>query len=151
MNLRRLAEQDLGQIIENATTGFGWVMSLTSPDGVTSPMTGLSNDIALAIDPDTGVLISGRTVSIALRLSSLRAAGFPDNPKNIVDQNKKPWIVGFKDINDVPTLFKVIKSNPDRAIGAITLILETYKQALFYNGAWTFDGANQYDGVLKYL
>ena len=149
MNLRMLAESDLGMIQEDSTNGFGWPFVLVSPDGLASNLTGLTNDISLAVDPDTGLLISGRTASVSLRISTLRMAGYSENPKNVPEKNKKPWVVAFRDINGVPTLFKVVKSNPDRAIGNMTLILETYKQAIFYNGVWKFDGAQEYDGVIE--
>lgn len=150
MGLREQAEADLGMIIEN-TSDWGWPLSLTDPDGKTEPVTGLSNDISLAVDPDTGMLVSGRTATVAVRISTLRKLGFAENPKNIPDSNRRPWVVGFRDINGVPCLFKVIKSNPDRAIGVITLILETYRQATFYNGEWAFDGTQVYNGVLTLI
>lgn len=151
MGLREIAEQDLSFIMEDRQTGWAWDITLTSPEGLTAPLRGLSNDISLAVDPDTGMLISGRTATATLRISSIRAAGFAENPRNISDLNRKPWIVGFKDINNVPCLFKVMKSNPDRTVGVVSLILEAYKQAVFYNGAWTFDGTQEYDGVLALL
>lgn len=151
MNLRMLAEADLGKILENKATGFGWDITLTNPEGKTELLTGFSQDIALAVDPDSGVLVSGRTASIALRIGLLRAKGFTENPRNIPEESKKPWVVGFRDINDVPCLFKVVGSNPDRMIGCITLQLETYRQAIFFNGVWMFDGTQQYDGVLDLI
>lgn len=151
MNLRLQAEADLGMILEDKTTGFGWDITLTNPEGKTEVLTGFSQDISLAIDPDTGMLISGRTASIALRIGLLRAKGFTENPRNIAEENKKPWMVAFRDINNVPCLFKVIRSNPDAMIGCITLLLETYRQAVFYNGAWTFDGSQEYDGVIDLI
>ena len=151
MNLRALAEADLGRILENKSTGFGWDITLTNPEGKTELLTGFSQDIALVIDPDTGILVSGRTASVALRIGLLRAKGFTENPRNISDEDKKPWVVGFKDINGTPCLFKVVKSNPDAMIGCVTLLLEAYKQAIFYDGTWTFNGDQHYDGILKWL
>lgn len=150
MGLREQAEADLGMIIEN-TSEWGWPITLTDPDGKTEALVGLSNDISLAVDPDTGMLVSGRTATVALRISTLRAKGFAENPKNIPDSNRRPWVVGFRDINQVPCLFKVIKSNPDRTLGIITAVLETYRQAVFYNGQWVFDGTQDYDGVLALI
>lgn len=150
MGLREQAERDLGAIIEDRAS-WGWDIVLMAPDGHSAELTGLSTDISLAIDPDTGELVSGRTASVALRISSLRLKGFAENPKGISDSKSKPWVVGFKDINGTPCLFKVFKSNPDRAIGAITLILEAYRQAVFFNGAWSFDGAIEYNGILPLL
>lgn len=148
MNLREQAESDFGMIIEDKSFGFGWDIILINPDGLTAPLVGLSNDISLAVDPDTGMLVSGRTATVALRLSSLRAAGFDTNPRNISENNRRPWVVLFKDINGVPYVFKVMKSNPDRAIGAITLILEAYRQGELVLGKWTFPNNPEYAGLL---
>ncbi len=150
MGLREQAERDLGAIIEDRAL-WGWDIVLMAPDGHSAELTGLSTDISLAIDPETGELVSGRTASVALRISSLRLKGFAENPKGISDSKSKPWVVGFKDINGTPCLFKVFKSNPDRAIGAITLILEAYKQAALLNGAWSFGDSPEYNGVIAKL
>lgn len=125
MNLRALAESDLGFIVEDGATGFGWPITLTDPDGKSGPFTGLSDDIAQVIDPDTGQAVSGRLASVALRISTLYAEGFK-LPQGIADASVKPWIVEFNDINGLPYKFKVQQSNPDRALGLVTCLLETY-------------------------
>lgn len=127
MNLRALAESDLGFIVEDGETGFGWPITLTDPAGFSSvdPLTGLSDDIAQVIDPDTGQAVSGRLASIALRISTLYAQGYT-LPQGIADASAKPWIVEFNDINGLPYKFKVQQSNPDRALGLVTCLLETY-------------------------
>ena len=127
MNLRALAESDLGFIVEDGATGFGWPITLTDPSGFSSPdpLTGLSDDIAQVIDPDTGQAVSGRLASIALRISTLYAQGYA-LPQGIADASVKPWIVEFDDINGLPYKFKVQQSNPDRALGIVTCLLETY-------------------------
>lgn len=125
MSLRQLAEADLGLIMEDATTGFGWAITITDPAGVSASLTGLSDDIAQLIDPDTGQAVSGRMASVALRLSSLTAAGL-GIPVGISDSSSRPWVVQFDDINGTAHTFMVQKSNPDRALGIVTLILEAY-------------------------
>ncbi len=125
MSLRTLAEADLGLILEDATTGFGWPIIVTDPSNTTATLTGFSDDIAQIIDPDTGQTVSGRLASASLRISSLTTAGL-GLPVGIADAGSKPWIVQFNDINGVPYKFKVAQSNPDRAIGMVTLLLELY-------------------------
>jgi len=128
MGLRELAEQDLGVIIEDRARGFGWPISLTDPDGLTDDtLVGLSNDIAQTIDPDTGELVSGRLASVALRISSLYAAGF-SLPRGVADTALKPWIVKFNDINGRPYVFIVRQSNPDHGAGVVVCILEAYDE-----------------------
>lgn len=124
MNLRELAESDLSFILEDKVNGFGWDITITNPDGVsTDGLVGNSNDISQVIDPDTGQAVSGRSASVALRISSLIDVGLP---KGIADTNLKPWIVTFDDINGNSFKFKVMQSNPDRTLGMITLLLEFY-------------------------
>ena len=126
MGLRELAESDLGLILENKTTGFGWPIKITDSSGISGDMTGMSDDIAQIIDPDTGVAVSGRLASISVRISSLSQHGLA-LPVGIADSGKKPWIVEFNDINGNPYKFKVSQSNPDRALGLVTCLLELYK------------------------
>ena len=126
MNLRAQAELDLEAILEDSVGGFGWPVVLTSPTGVETPLTGSSNDISQVIDPDTGEAVSGRSASVALRISSIYAAGHTELPKAIFDSASKPWLVTFDDITGNPYTFKVVQSNPDRALGLITLVLELY-------------------------
>ena len=118
MNLRLQAEQDLGDILENPNE-FGWDIVVISPAGVELELTGFSNDISELIDPNTGQSVSGRSVSVALRMSN-----FSVLPKGIAETESKPWIVKFNDIKGTEHVFKVIQSNPDRGLGIITLILE---------------------------
>lgn len=126
MNLRLLAEQDLGLIIEDGVGGFGRAITITDPAGTAGAFTGLSDDIAQVIDPDTGTAVSGRLASVAIRIASLYAQGFA-LPEGIADSAQKPWIVEFEDINGLPYKFKVAQSNPDRSLGVVTLVLEAYK------------------------
>lgn len=127
MGLRTLAEQDLGAILEDSAYGFGWSITLTDPDGLTDTLTGFSDDISQVIDPDTGQLVSGRLASVALRISSLIAAGFT-LPRNVPDNTLKPWVVTFNDINGTAHTFKVRQSDPDRALGMVVCILEGYDE-----------------------
>lgn len=126
MGLRQTAETDLGLILEDSTTGFGFSITVTDPLGTVRPLTGFSDDIAQIIDPDTGQAVSGRLASVALRISSLTAAGL-SLPEGIADATKKPWLIAFDDINGNNFTFKVMQSNPDRALGLVVCLLEIYK------------------------
>ena len=126
MNLRQQAEADLGFILEDSATGFGWPITVTDPNGTSSPLTGSSNDISQVVDPETGQVVSGRSASVALRVASLFEAGFNSLPVGIADRSSKPWLIAFNDINGNAHTFKVIQSNPDRTLGLVTCILEAY-------------------------
>lgn len=127
MSLRLLAETDLGLIVEDGVTGFGWPITVTDPSGNMNNdnLFGLSDDIAQIIDPDTGQAVSGRLASVAIRIARLTEVGL-GLPRGIADDNSKPWIVEFNDINGLPYKFKVAQSNPDRALGLVTCLLEAY-------------------------
>lgn len=124
--MRELAEQDLGNILGDADTGFGWPIIIDAPSGNSAPFTGYSNDISQMIDPDTGQLVAGRMASVAIRISALLDIGF-GLPRGVADSNSKPWVVTFSDINGNEFVFKVKQANPDRALGLITCNLEAYE------------------------
>lgn len=125
MGLRAEAEETLSEAVEDDDL-FGWAVSVTDPDELTKPMYGLSTDISQIIDPDTGAVISGRSASVALRISTLTTLGFSSLPQGIEDESSKPWIVVFNDIGGTSHTFKVMGSNPDRAIGLVVCELELY-------------------------
>jgi hypothetical protein len=126
MNLRQQAESDLRFILEDSTTGFGWPITITDPDGLTCELTGYSNDISQVIDPETGQIVSGRSATVALRIASIVKAGYAKLPTGVADKKIKPWVMECKDINCNIHTFKVIQSNPDRSLGILTCILEAY-------------------------
>jgi len=121
-----MAEGDLGSILEDSSTGFGWDITVTDPDSFSYEMKGYSNDISQIVDPDTGQIVSGRSASVALRISSLILAGFSSIPVGVIDSYSKPWLIEFNDINSNSYTFKVIQSNPDRSIGMVTCLLEAW-------------------------
>lgn len=128
MNLRELATRDLGVINADINGGFAWPIVLEAPDGFTSPepLTGFSQDIGQVIDPDTGVLVSGRLASVSLPIAAIKAAGYVGLPRNIPDAASAPWVVRFNDLGGDSHAFKVSESMPDRTLGNIVLILEAY-------------------------
>ncbi len=126
MGLRDQAAADAKTILEDLE-GFGFPMTVTDPDGNSAALVGFSTDIHTDIDPDTGIIVSGRNASVALRIASLTAAGF-DLPEGIPEASKRPWVVEFDDIDGVGTIWKVRDAKPDRAIGIIVLMLESYKR-----------------------
>ncbi len=127
MGLREQSEKDLGFILEGDSAGFPWDITITSPTGESSVgLKGFSDDISQLIDPDTGMLVSGRLASVAIRISSLYAQGFA-LPRDVSDHSMNPWVVQFNDINGLPHTFKVRQSDPDRALGLVVCILEGYE------------------------
>lgn len=125
MGLRETAAADCKSIVE-AADGFGWPITVTSPDGTVAAMVGLSTDIGITIDPDTGTAITGRRASVAISNVSLLLV-FGALPRAIADGSGKPWLVRFPDIHGSPHSFKVRETQPDRAIGLTVCFLEWYR------------------------
>ena len=128
MNIRELAELDLSVTLEDNEFGYGMLITITDPDGLSvTDIYGQTNDIAFQIDPQTGQIISGRTVTVAVRISTLTEKGFVDMPKSQSDKTKKPWVFEFDDINGNSGKFIVKQSDPDRTLGLMFISLEVYK------------------------
>lgn len=127
-NLRTLANTDLQSIVTDQADGFGWPITITDPAGTSAALVGRSNDIGLVIDPDTGLAVSGRSASVAVTITSLSAAGL-GLPVGVEDTTGKPWVVVFNSINGSPYTFRVIATQPDRALGIVVCLLETYNGA----------------------
>lgn len=127
MGIRAQAALDARAIVEDATDGFGWAVTVISPAGVSRELTGLTTDIGRAIDPETGQAVSGRHASVVLSIAALEEAGL-EIPKGIADGSSKPWIVEFADTDGNAQSFKVSASRPDRAIGLVTLHLEAIRR-----------------------
>lgn len=124
MSLRVIAQADTHTILTDAVTGAGWAITLTNPAGSVVNVTGFSNDIEIAIDPDTGQAVTGRTVSVALHMADLTVIGIP---QSIHASDNKPWLVGFDDQFGNSYVFKVVESHPDRTLGVVTCFLEFYE------------------------
>jgi len=126
VSLRVQAAADAKAIVENAAA-FSWPITLVNPAGVSAILMGLTKDIAAAIDPETGVVVSSRTASVTLAISSVVAAGLGTLPKNIPANTSKPWVVQFFDTAGLVHTFKVIETLPDLTHGIVVCKLEVYK------------------------
>ena len=113
MNLRTLAQADTALTLE----GDGVPMTLTAPDGVEYPVTGAHVDIGQTVDPDTGVMVSGRSASAAVRIAAL-----PVIPRGMAESSGRPWLLVVDGLK-----YKIAHSNPDRSLGVVVLLLEGYK------------------------
>jgi len=126
VSLRDQAAADLLGILEDADGGFGWSITVTSPDSASASLTGFSTDIGTTIDPETGTLVAGRRASVAIPIARLTALGL-GIPRGIAEQSRKPWVVSFDDVEGTARTYKVSHAMPDRALGVVTCMLEAYK------------------------
>jgi hypothetical protein len=67
MSLRLQAASDIATILTD-TDDFGWTTTVTDPNELSKPVIGFSNDIAQVIDPQTGLVVSGRVANQAVSL-----------------------------------------------------------------------------------
>ena len=128
MGLLEVAQRDNKIILNDKAKGFGLAIFLTDPAGVEVELTGFANDISDLFDPETGQAINSRLVSVALHIADILSAAFATVglPRGIEDEDSKPWLAKFTDLNGLETQWKVFKSNPDHGLGMITLILERW-------------------------
>jgi len=122
MNLREIAERDLGQSLEDADKGFAIPATITNPAGTSAELKVQSGDIHLLLDTEDS-RVNNRIAHIAIRISSLTAAAL-DIPRAVPDESANPWIFEFADISGNIRKFTVAESMPDKTLGLVTVILE---------------------------
>lgn len=121
MSLREQAVTDVKHILENPLD-FGQVVTLTDPAGVATVLAGHTGDIARAIDPDSGLIIKGRSIHVTLAIPSLPAGPRPEVSTDPVANN--PWRVSFPRITTaVVTQYAVVGTDPNDSLGHIVLEL----------------------------
>jgi len=118
------APVDAQAILEDPS-GFRRPITLTSPAGTASALTGFATDVAESVDPETGVLVAGRRASAAISLLSL-----PEMPTAEAEAGARPWQVTLTSIVGPPTTWKVVEVRPDRALGVVVLMLEAYDASI---------------------
>lgn len=128
MNFLEIAQQDKAFTLNDDQFGFGSTIKLTDPDQFSADVVGRSNDISFAIDPNTGVAVSGRTATISIDMNELTDKGFSSLPAAQSDKTKKPWIVEWTDQQSNAHTFTVLEGNPDRTLGIVLCTLQFYKK-----------------------
>ena len=109
--LRREALEDLATTIQEE---FGKTIKITRPDGSDfKDFIGNSNDISIMLDPDTGLMITGRTAQAVFILKEIL-----DHFGELPD---KLWKVEFLEIS--PNSFSVKDVRPDAAQGVLILVI----------------------------
>jgi hypothetical protein len=129
MNLRDLAAAHHRLIVGDAANGFAREITLVTPDGTQVKVNGFWNDMmAEKLDPQTGSMVSVRSVFVRLTNKSLRDAGLSSLPRSVNDGDKRPWLVIYAGLNDNdPRPKKVSEVRIDRTFDAIDCYLEPYQ------------------------
>jgi hypothetical protein len=125
VGLRQQANDALDFMVSDPE-GFGWPIKITSPEGASADLIGLSSDVAETIDVETGVAVAGRSAHVALQVDDLTAAGLKV-PVGIAESPRRPWVVDFEDIAGRPYRFKVSEARHDRAVGLVLCFLESFE------------------------
>lgn len=125
MGIREQAAADFRSIAEDTVTGCACPVTVVSPAGQSAIVGGLSTDVSVTLDPETGLPVVGRRASVVVSRASMEAAGI-GVPTQVSDESSRPWSVRFADVTGVVRSYKVIEVLPDRALGALVLILEFY-------------------------
>ena len=110
-DLRVQAQEDLQTTIQEE---FGQTIMISKPDGTEfKDFVGNSNDISIALDPDTGLMITGRTAQAVFVLKEV-LDHFGELPKKL-------WKVQFLELS--PNSFCVKDVRPDSSQGALILVI----------------------------
>ncbi len=125
MSLLDQAKADLQAILTDNVGGFAVPITVTNPGGFSAIVNGQQTSIGIVIDPQTGMPVAGRKVSVALSIAALTAAGLAE-PKGVSSGAGKPWLVSFALPTGATQTFKVSESLPDE-LGCVVLILEFWK------------------------
>ena len=120
MSLLEQAKRDTAVVLEDDST-WGAEVSVRNPAGESQSFNGQFTDVHLSVDPETGLTISGRNVSVVLSIASLMSK-FGELPVN--KPSGRPWVV-----TKGAETFKVIDSMPDATLGQVQLKLGAYVDA----------------------
>jgi hypothetical protein len=119
------AAADLAGILSDATGGFAVPIQVIPPRGRPALINGIAQDIGSKIDPGTGVMVSGRSASVALPILALRAAELEDPVGVAGGTDDRPWLVKFTLKTGTEQMFKVTSTMPDK-LGCIVCFLDEY-------------------------
>lgn len=125
MSLRDIAAADHAAIIAD-TSLFAQSITVTNPAGLTVIVAGQANDVGEIIDPSTGAIVFGRTVTVHILPGPIAAAGL-GKVEVLGDTDAKPWLLSFADVHGVVRTFKVIEVLADRKLGSLKCLVEGYR------------------------
>jgi hypothetical protein len=125
VNLRDLAALDHIAILTDGDGGFGWPIIVTNPDGLIASTTGFTSDVGEVVDPQSGLEVMGRRVTVQVLPAPLVAAGL-GVPAVVAETNRKPWTMRFADASGRGRTYKVVTVAPDGVLGSLRCGLEAY-------------------------
>jgi hypothetical protein len=129
MGLRDEQAAGAREFIEDAAAGFGWPIIVRDPEQRSAVLNGLARDISQIIDPQTGMVVTGREATVTLSIAALTAAGFSTLPKAVAEGGRFPWVIRFNDTEGRRHTFAVREGRPNRTLGFVVCSLEAYSGA----------------------
>jgi len=127
MSLKEQAASDLVAIFGDEDADlFATEITCTDELGVSASIMGQAKEIALVLDPDTDVMVTGKQASVVILQSAIMAAGLTV-PKAVADDESRPWTVSWVAADASTRTFRVADTRPDDTRGLVTLLLETYE------------------------
>jgi len=125
MGLRADAARDFRLIAENLDE-FGISAEVRSPTGQTATLVGLSSDVALALDANTGATVSAPRASVSFAFGAFTAAGLP-LPTGPKSPAATPWKLRIQEPGaSAPVVYAITETIPDASIAGVTCILKRY-------------------------
>jgi hypothetical protein len=126
VSLRLLAIADHAAILSDVTA-FATAITVTNPAGVSVTLAGLASDVGEVVDPETGLGIMGRRVTVQLLPAVLAPLG---EVRAVSEGSSKPWTVRFADAHGIERTYKVIEVLPDNDLGSVRCVGEVYKSGV---------------------
>ncbi|HEY3500676.1 MAG TPA: hypothetical protein VGK73_38550 [Polyangiaceae bacterium] len=106
------------------TAGFAKDITLTDPLGNTAELLGDCYDIGQAIDPGTGLLVSGRYVNVSISVAALREAGL-ELPEHEGDPKRAPWRFEIEH-QGKRHVFTVLEANESKSMDFVNVKLKAF-------------------------
>jgi hypothetical protein len=128
VSLRDLAASDHAAIVTDLSA-FALPITVTNPAGVSAIVAGQASDVGEVVDPQTGLGVLGRRVTVQILPAPLALLGM-GAVVGVADGAQKPWLVRFADIHGAVLTFKVVEVLPDRVLGSLRLLVEGYRPSV---------------------
>lgn len=125
MNLTQTMRKDFNKIM-GSKSGIAESIQIIDPNGESHDIQAVVSVIHNLIDPDTGQPVSGFLATASISRLHLMARNL-SIPAGEFDQNKRPWVLVYNDIDGNSTKYIVVRSAPDEAQGNVLLDLGSYE------------------------
>lgn len=106
---------------------FGQRITITAPNGVRADLAGLAAETGERLDLDSGASVAGASAHITVSSRPFAEIFGEVLPAKIAQRTERPWVVSFEDASGVERTFMISDTRPDRRLGLLTCLLESYR------------------------